>query len=486
MMRKIICAALICAAVFPVSYASEISPFSDIEEGETIYFDFGETPYDGWITVNDRTKYNKDRGYGFSMISYVENESSAGGNVLSDAVKINDFGIDGVSFNVDLPDGIYEVSIYSGNIRYMSIGMEGHPAIINLENENSEGRAEIPVKDGQLNITFLKGNSGVDYSIAAMSVTRKSSLDERRRRIFICGDSLAASYYPLFMQQPLEEGYRGGWGQMLQNFISDDYYVHNMSSIGQTAKGFIESGQLDAVLAFSEPDDYVVVSYGYNDTSAYNEEEYKSYLNEIISSLQSKGCIPIICSEPASLSEFSSGEYLYNDNRYENAAHSVASENDVLYIDLHSATAKYLSSLKPESVPTLFWTQWNGEKDTLHLNRNGSGQTARIFASECAAEGLNDFAVPVDGELSEDPRLSCTKEKNTVYLQNYAPYEISVRLITNGYRAGSINESEITDITLNAYDVVEPQTPQSVYAPLYVRTNRSFIIGSGITIELSD
>ena len=486
MLYKIICTALLCTAVFPVSCASAASPFSNMSDGETIYFDFGETPYDGWITVNDRTKYNKERGYGFSMISYVENEASAGGNVLSDAVKINDLGDDGVSFNVDLPDGIYEVSVYSGNIRYMSIGMEGHPAIINLENENSEGRVEIPVKDGQLNITFLKGNSGVDCSIAAMSVTRKSSLDERRRRIFVCGDSLAASYYPLFMQQPLEEGYRGGWGQMLQNFISDEYYVHNMSSIGQTAKGFIESGQLNAVLAFSEPDDYVVVSYGYNDTSAYDEEEYRSYLNEIISSIKSKVCIPVICSEPASLSEFNSGEYIYNDNRYENTARSVASENDVLYIDLHSATAKYLSSLKPESVSTLFWTQWNGEKDTLHLNRNGSGQTARIFASECAEKGINDFAVLTEGELSEDPRLSCTKEKNTVYLQNYAPYEISVRLITNGYRAGAVNESEITDITLNAYDVVEPQPPQSVYAPLYVRTNRSFIIGSGITIELSD
>lgn len=487
--KKLLSAGLAIAALtvyVPASAANTEAPA--LEDGETLFFDFGETPEYGWTTVTEKTKYNAERGYGFSMVSYVENEASSGSGVLSDAVKINDYGADGVSFNVDVPPGIYEISIYSGDIQYMTVGLEGHPAIIDLQYADSEGRVEIPVTDGQLNVTFLQGISGTHLSVAALSVTRKSGLEDRRKRVFICGDSTAATYYPLFVSQPLEEGYRGGWGQMLGTFLPDDIYVHNLASNGQTAKGFIEEGHLDSLLHFSEPGDYAVISFGYNDYLQYSSDEFTDHMTEILTAVKDKGCIPIVCSELAETDEFSAdGTFTEKDNRFEAEAKSAAESCGAEYIDLHAAHAEYLTAIGRESAEKLFWLQWGGSRDTLHSSREGAGQAARIFAEECIENGIDEFSGKLlTGGLSGDTRLRCRVDGNDVYLVNTAPYELKLELVTNKYRSKKLNKTEVTEITLPAYDVLTPPAETAIYAPLYVRTNRCFLLGSGITIPLSD
>lgn len=458
-----------------------------IQTGETLLFDFGETKEDGWIYTPSNTKYNKDTGYGFSMISFNDNVPSSGNNVLSDAVKIKKYGNDGVSFNVDLPSGMYEISVYSGNIRYITIGLEGHPAIVNIESPCSEARVEIPVTDGQLNMTFLQGNSGTDMDISAMSIKKTGEIESRRKRVFVCGDSTAATFYPLFMYQPLEEGYRGGWGQMLENFIPDSLYIHNLSASGQTAKGFIESGQLNSVLYFTEPGDYAVIAYGINDYNEYSADEFTKYMTEITEKIIATGGIPIITSSVGQLDNMSSdGTYTSKDNRFMSEAKAVAQKFNVKYINFHDAAAEFFKAIGYQSTKSLYWTQWNGEKDNLHPNRNGAGQLARLFTEECIKEGLTDFGGAVsDYGLSNDIRLKCSVDKNTVSLINTTPSELKINIITNNYRNKTLSKSDVVSLTLPPYDVLSSENAVVSETLLYDMCNKIYVVGDNITIPLS-
>lgn len=477
---------LFSCAYTPFAHA-EITPPLNIETGETLYFDFGAVPEDGWIHVDAKTKYNKEQGYGFSMISFNDDTTVSGSSVLSDAVKVNKYGSDGISFNADLPSGMYELSVYSGNIRYMTIGLEGHPAIINIESPCSEARVEIPVTDGQLNMTFLQGNSGTDLEIAAMSIKKTGEADSRKKRVFICGDSTAATFYPLFMYQPLEEGYRGGWGQMVQAYLPDTLYVHNFSASGQTAKGFINSGQLDAVLHFTEPGDYAVIAYGINDFNEYSADEFTEYMSEITEKIINKGGIPIIVSSVGQLDNISEdGTYTSKDNRFAAQAKAVAEKFGVKYISLHDTAAEFFSSIGYDATRKLYWTQWDGQKDNIHPNRNGAGQLARLFVEDCISEGITDFAGIINGYgISDDPRIKCAVDKNTVSFINTAPYELTVNIITNNYRNKKLSKSDIMTLKLPPYDVLAPETEISAQTLLYDSCNKIYVVGDGLTVPLS-
>ena len=478
-MKKIFLSLIFSVGILFAATSGAYADFSDMKTGDTLLFDFGNIAEYGWIQADASVKYTKERGYGWSMVSFTQNESSSGNGVLSDAVGIKRGYEDRVSFNVDIPDGMYEISVYSGNIRYMTIGLENHPAIINLEFENSEARVEIPVTDGQLNMTMMQGNSGTDLAAAAMTIKRTGNLNTRKKRIFVCSDSTAATFYPLFMYQPLEPGYRGGWGQMLNAYLSDSMYVHNLSSPGQSAKSFIESGRFESALYFMQPNDYAFIAFGINDAKECSAEEYLTYMTDIISSVKEKGGIPVIISQTPEMSDFNENdEYIGNDNSFCAEAEKIAADNDCVYIDMHTLSIEFFKSLGNDVRNDMYWTAWNGTKDCVHLSRNGAGQIARLIAEECSKLMPEDFNTQeLNSALSNDLRLNCKTEKNTVYLQNLAPREMTLYMVTNNYRGGRLSKSNTEIITLPAFDVLEPYKTVSVYAPLYDSCNHIFIAG---------
>lgn len=486
-MKKIIVlmiTALLSEVAAP-AFAAEDKAMSD---GDTLMFDFGEFAEDGWVQVTDGTKYKKDTGYRFSMVSYVENTGAPGGGALSDAVKIDHLNADKVSFDVDVPPGVYEVSVYSGDIQYMTAALEGEPAILDMQGSCTEGRAEIAVTDGQLNISFMQSISGTELAVSAVCVTRKSGPEERKKRVFVCGDSLAATYYPLFVTDPSDESMRGGWGQLLENFLPDDLYVHNLSSPGQTAKGFVEKGLLDGVLKFSEPGDHVIVSFGYNDHLTCTSEEYSAYMTEILDAVTEKGCSVIVCSEPAETDEFSdNGTYTAANNRYEAEAKAAAEAAGAAYIDLHAAYAKYLCDIGKNAAESLFHIMWNNTRDELHTNRKGAGQAARILVEECVKNGIADFEGKVwaDGGISQSSALKCRIDGNKVYILNTSPSETDMSIVTNTYNeSGALSGTKTVYAKLPAYDVFSPNDETELAIPVQDESSRSFIIDGGIDIRL--
>ncbi|MBR0365876.1 MAG: hypothetical protein IJH94_03630 [Clostridia bacterium] len=356
---------------------TEPEPMS--QAGDMLLFDFGAEPEYGWIQVSEETKYNKYTGYGFSMISFVENAATpAAGGVVSDAVKVNYRYRDRTEFMVDLPEGIYEIAVYTGEIKYMDISLEGHDVLFNINDSCTEARMEIPVTDGTLNMRLLPGISGTELAVSAVNVTRKSGLSERRRRVFICGDSIAATSYPLLLSPPYDEKCPGGWGQMLSSYLPEDVYVHNISSAGFSTSSFLENDTISDRLHFAKEGDIVIIALGINDRKAMTAEEYKENLIELTNRVRACGCVPVLSSDATRLSEYHGNSYI--DLCYGAQTKAVARKLDAKYIDLHKAHSDKLCDIGYKNTPSFFLHLWNGSLDLTHPNRAGADLIAELVA----------------------------------------------------------------------------------------------------------
>lgn len=238
---------------------------------------------------------------------------------------------------------------------------------------------EIPVTDGTLNMRLLPGISGTELSVSAMTVTRKSGLSERRRRVFVCGDSIAATSYPLFLPQPYDEKWTGGWGQMLDQHLPEDVYVQNISSAGFSTADFLEADTIEDRLHFAEEGDIVIISLGINDRKAMSGEEYKENLIELTERVRALGCVPILCSDTAQLSEYHGNSYI--DLCYAAQTKAAAKRLGEEYIDLHKAHSDRLCDIGYQNTQGLFLHLWNGGIDLTHPNRTGADLIAELIAN---------------------------------------------------------------------------------------------------------
>lgn len=76
--------------------------------------------------------------------------------------------------------------------------------------------------------------------------------------IYIAGDSTACNYEAA--RSP-----RTGWGQVLEQFFTDQVNVANEAISGRSSKSFIEEGALDRILSQIKPNDYLFIQFGHND-----------------------------------------------------------------------------------------------------------------------------------------------------------------------------------------------------------------------------
>ncbi len=461
MKRLIITAALMAQLSAPAAaFAADGGYMKD--PGNTLLFDFGATHEDGWIRADSKTKYTPERGYGFTMVSYVSDVPSRGSGVLSDAVRISYHDRKKTAFRVDLPDGVYELSLYSGDISYMNVTIDGYPVIFDLAAPSNEARVEVAVTGGSVDIGLDRGAGGMELAMAALTVTRKSDIAERRPWIFILGDSTAATRYPLLLPQPFEEGWQGGWGQMLGAYLPE-YYVHNISIGGMGTREQLAA--LGGSLHFAEDGDYVIISLGINDFGVIDEDEYKDNLKKIITAIRGMGCVPIVMSDAATRREYKDGTF--GDMCYANAAKATADETGAAFYDLHAAHAEYLKALDGGEGMFLLY---NGIRDQLHPNRGGAGQLARlVYEGFSALTGAG-----TEYDVLDKPLIKCRiRDKNTLELISTAPYEARAALISPVYVSGKCERVKSKAITLPAYDPLTPE--QHIFADL-----SGFDPGSGI------
>jgi len=340
-------------------------------------FDFGAGYVEpGYIGVSASTAYSKARGYGFNTPENMRNVTASGSGVASDAVQFLTYGIkSNNTFNVDLPNGLYEIKVTLGNTSRASVAAEGVLQIINMTGNGAVDKFQIPITDGQLNILVTAGKEGTAFTLSALEIKKISDNPVTNRTIWIGGDSTACNYYPLDTSEQC------GWGQLLPKFVDTSLFqIRNMAASGQCARGFRDDGQFEAIMKYIKPGDIFLLEFGINDTNPKNnttEEQFKEIMTDMVVKVKSTGATMVLVAPQGRATDFNGNVHTAVNRWYRNTTIQVAKEQNVRLCDLNVLSSAYFTSIGQDATLALYMPG-----DTLHPNRAGATELARLVAND--------------------------------------------------------------------------------------------------------
>ena len=212
-------------------------------------------------------------------------------------------------------------------------------------------------------------------------------------RIFVCGDSTAASYNP-------EETRMVGWGQLLGDFLPGVTVV-NLSMAGRSTKTFLAEGRLEPA-GQADPGDLVLIQFAHNDENEKKPERYTAPWTEFTENLRffirfarEHGAVPVLLT-PICMRIWQDGKLQPTHGEYPAAMRAVAEETDVPLIDLYTESFHIVESMGEEGSKALFMhfapsedpAYPDGSEDNAHTKRAG----AERFAA-AAARGLKELGL---------------------------------------------------------------------------------------------
>ena len=212
-------------------------------------------------------------------------------------------------------------------------------------------------------------------------------------RIYVCGDSTAASYNP-------EETRMVGWGQLLGDFLPGVTVV-NLSMAGRSTKTFLAEGRLEPA-GQADPGDLVLIQFAHNDENEKKPERYTAPWTEFTDNLKyfirfarEHGAVPVLLT-PICMRIWQDGKLQPTHGEYPAAMRAVAEETDVPLIDLYTESFHIVESMGEEGSKALFMhfapgedpAYPDGSEDNAHTKRAG----AERFA-EAAARGLKELGL---------------------------------------------------------------------------------------------
>lgn len=337
-------------------------------------FDFGGAGAAGGYTgVSASDGYNSGKGYGFAQTNNVSNVNAGGSGAFSDAVKFNS-GAAANTFNVDLPKGLYQIKVITGNSPRTTIMMEGMPQMINLTGNNAVETIQIPVTDGQLNVQAVAGMSNREYSISAMEITQLNTTGESRPTIWICGDSTVANYYNT------ADTAQHGWGQFLGNYVdTKTYEIRNLAASGQYAKGFVDAGQFKPVEYYGKQGDIYIISIGINDTNYSNADEYTATVTDMVKKAKAKGMTVYLVKQQGRRGDLQRNPKL-GGRWFGGQLDSIGQAQNVEVFDLFTKWRDFGLSVGYEGMASYYAIQANGSNDDLHQSKNGAEKLAEMMS----------------------------------------------------------------------------------------------------------
>ncbi|WP_306322502.1 MULTISPECIES: rhamnogalacturonan acetylesterase [unclassified Streptomyces] len=225
--------------------------------------------------------------------------------------------------------------------------------------------------------------------LAAATLTSPASAatttrDDRRRTLFIAGDSTAAQKY-------LDAKPESGWGTALPFFLADRVRVANHAVNGRSSKSFADEGRLDTLLAAIRPGDLLLVQFAHNDEKSadptrYTEpwSTYQEYLKLYVDGARAKGARPVLATSVERRKFDASGNSLPTHGDYPASMRALAEEEGVALLDLQALSLALWQKLGVEGTKTYFnWTAT--EQDNTHFNPPGAIAVARLVATELLA-----------------------------------------------------------------------------------------------------
>lgn len=237
----------------------------------------------------------------------------------------------------------------------------------------------------------------------AHSLPAVHAADTGKISVFIAGDSTACNY-------DAARAPRTGWGQVLQNFFTDDIIVQNFAVSGRSSKSFIEEGHLNKIVNLIKPNDYLLIQFGHNDqktgdTARYTDPKstFKTYLTQYVNEARAKGAIPVLVT-PVNRYKFSGSHLVPTHGEYPQAMIDLGKELNVPVIDITEKSKQLFETLGPEKTFKLFLNLDPGEspnypkgvKDNTHFALSGATEIAKLVV-----EGIKESNLPLAKYVKE-------------------------------------------------------------------------------------
>ncbi len=400
--RKRVLSMIICFITFLWAMCGIMPVFQTVSAAQTEWkFDLGENAQSGYTSVSATQAYDSATGYGFRNTAGVKNVTSTGSGVHSDAVQFTDTENENNTFDVDLPIGLYEVTVTLGNTNRTSVHMEGMLQIVNMTGNNAVQTIKIPVTDGQLNIRATAGKAGYAFTISTIDIKQISTDPTMPKTIWMCGDSTVCNYYPL------ETSAQAGWGQVLSQYVSSEtWQVRNMAASGQYAKGFVEAGQFDAIEYYGKAGDLYIISIGINDTNYSNGDEYTTYVTDMVKRAKAKGMQVVLVKQQGRASDVNRNPLL-EGRWFGGQLDAIGAAENIQVIDLFTPWQADNVAMGYDETLNYYMTD-----DDLHPNRAGAQRLAQYAIN--LIEWSSDEKVETGAEIAENVTYTI-KNKNSGY-----------------------------------------------------------------------
>lgn len=176
-----------------------------------------------------------------------------------------------------------------------------------------------------------------------------------------------------------------GWGQVLNEHLTDAIIVDNHAQNGRSSKSFIDEGRWQKVLDKLQPGDYVFIQFGHNDEKADEKRHtdantsFKDNLRKFITEAEDKGAQPVLFNSMVRRKFGDDGKLINTHGEYIKAPFEVAEEMGVPYVDAESISKQLVESMGPvESKKLYMWFPPKKQDDT-HLNHTGARKMSKLF-----------------------------------------------------------------------------------------------------------
>ncbi len=224
--------------------------------------------------------------------------------------------------------------------------------------------------------------------------------NNRKPHVFLVGDSTVATLTD--RHAPM-----AGWGQVFQEFFTDEVRVDNRALSGKSSRSFIEEGKWGRVTRDIRAGDYVLIQFGHNDqkrdhryTDPYGT--YQKFLTQYIHETRQKGGIPILVTSVMRRRYTKEGKLYDTHGNYPKAVRQLAARLEVPLIDLHQRSFEYLDRLGQEATKRIFlWLLPGQEKnyprgieDNTHFSGYGAREVGKLVV-----EGIQALDLPLKNHL---------------------------------------------------------------------------------------
>ncbi len=299
---------------------------------------------------------------------------------------------------LEIPSGTYDITATVGNTRRADLYVNDQMIFNNLNQGSDSWTVARTVRDSQdyeagdvvIGQGYAKFNLQDDQSsgtaVTAVKLVKAPAMVDRAQRIYVIGDSLVAKYYG---DAPAGEEnlVRTGWGDVLENYISDDVAVTNLGNSGAWATGMLADA-FTSVEASAQKGDIVIWESGYNDKNYSTTEDMEAAITAAAAVCYSRGIDFYLVTPNASRHDYSDSVV------WSSYIREIAENSDIItLIDLCQESFELLSGLygtDATEANDVLVTYYNNSGDTLHSSYNAANLWAAIVAQGLYDAGETD------------------------------------------------------------------------------------------------